>query len=74
MYYIAETQSNEHITPNHWVACKAKTLSGAKCAAQAARAFKGTVMHIGVKNGEGDITRVATRYNTENNVPDWQNR
>lgn len=58
-YRIAETTIGAHVTT--WTATKARTLAGAKRAAQAARTFQGTLAHVGQLQADGSVKRIATR-------------
>jgi hypothetical protein len=69
MYLIAETQSMSLVNLNaKWKETSAKTLSGAKRAAQQTRCFQGTIAHVATRANSGEIILIAHRINGS-----WQN-
>ena len=68
-YYIAETAVGAHIT--NWKPTKARSLAGAKKAAQAGRTFRGTEAHVGQQTQQNGIVRIATRRPATTAHPGW---
>lgn len=71
-YYIAETNAGEPVNnPNLWKPCKAKSLDGAKRAAQSGRLFQHTTAWVGVKDEGGRIDAIARRDPGSSIQPGW---
>ena len=68
-YLIAETAVGAAITA--WRPCMARSLQGAKRAAQDGRVFQRTEAHVGMLLSDGSIMRIATRRPSGEIRPGW---
>lgn len=70
-YFIAETNGGDSVNdPGLWKPCKAKSLDGAKRAAQSGRLFQHTTAWVGI-DVDGRVESVARRDPGSSIQPGW---